>query len=114
MNKKELMVTIEELKEKYNDLIDKINIKKANGDLGKLINLREEFDETFDTFFDNKELRVKYNAWDFEEDCIDLDKSNADLLELLDEEDLQQYIEFFKDYISRLEDELSELESDSI
>ena len=107
--KKELMSQVEILNTQYEELMDQINHEKAKGDLGKLYNLKTKFDETFDQFFDNEELRKKYNDWDYEENCMKLEKSNRDLLEELDEEDLKEYIEFYKGYIEQLEEELSNL-----
>lgn len=110
--KENLFKEIKELDEKYFNLKDKINCEKAQGNLSKLYNLKCEFDETFDQFFDDVELRKKYNDWDYEEDCIKFEKSNDDLLEELDEEDLKKYIDFFKDYILELEEELDELKTE--
>lgn len=107
--KDSLMKDIEAFNERYEDLKDKINIIKADGNLSKLCNLRTEFDETFDQFFDDKDLRKKYNDWDYDNECVKYEKSNADLLNELDEKDLREYIEFYKDYIGSLEDELREL-----
>lgn len=102
---------LSELKLKYENFTDEINTIKADGNLGKLINLRETFDETFDRFFDRKELRVKYNAWNIEDDEPNFDYTNRILEEKLNDEDLNEYIEFFQNYIDRLEDELNELKS---
>lgn len=104
-----LMEKVLKLNEKYEELMDAINREKSNGDLAKLFNLKREFDETFDQFFDNYDLRKKYDDWDYEEDCIKMEKSNSDLLKELDEEDLKSYIEFYENYIGELEDELNEL-----
>lgn len=99
-----------ELNARYNEIVEEINTTKAAGDLSKLCNLRSEFDETFDTFFDRKELRLKYNGWDLEEDVADFNaESNTSLEEKLDDEDLKDLITFYENYIGRLEDELSEL-----
>lgn len=103
-----LMGNVLKLNEKYEKLIDVMNHEKAQGSLSKLFNLRQTFDETFDQFFDNEDLRKKYDDWDYEEDCIKMEKSNSDLLEELDEEDLKSYIEFYENYIGELEDELNE------
>lgn len=105
----ELMKEVLMLNKKYKLLIGKINFKKAQGNLSTLYNLNTEFNETFDKFFDNEELRKKYNDWNYEENCIKFNKSNNDLLEELDEKDLEQYIEFYENYIEDLEDELNEL-----
>lgn len=102
-----------ELKEKYESIRDEIDTIKAGGDLGKLINLRQTFDETFDFFFDRKKLRLKYNNWDIENDCLpDNMKSNMQMEEMFDDKDLQEYIIFYEDYIGRLEDHLNELKSE--
>lgn len=100
---------IKELDNKYEDLKHEINLEKAQGNLSKLYNLNTTFDETFDSFFDDVELRKKYNDYDFEEDCIIFDKTSVNLLEEFDETDLKSYIEFYNNYISQLEDELNEL-----
>lgn len=105
----ELRMKIEELSKKHLDLQDEIIMIKANGDLAKLFNLREQakFDENIDTFFDDPELRKKYNDWDYENDCIKFEKTNQNLLQELDKEDLEKYIKFYERYISTLEDELA-------
>lgn len=100
---------VEKLNKQYEDIKDQININKAKGNLSKLCNLREEFDETFDYFFDDKNLRKKYNDWDYDNNCIMFEKSNTDLLKELDEKDLSNYIVFYKEYIEQLEDELTEI-----
>lgn len=101
-----------ELKAKYNIIRDEIDTIKAGGDLGNLINLRQTFDETFDLFFDRKELRIKYNNWDIENDCLPYDiKSNSELEEILDDADLQDFVNFYENYIGELEDHLNELKS---
>lgn len=100
---------IEELQKEYFNLKDEINLEKASGSLSTLCNLRNQFDETFDAFFDQEEIRKKYNDWSYEDDCILFEKSNDDLLEALDEEDLKAYIEFFEGYLGDLNDELAEI-----
>lgn len=109
MKNKEKLV---ELKKIYEEIKDNINLEKANGNLSKLVNLRAEFDETFDIFFDDKELRLKYNAWSREEDTINTDFSNTDLENMLDDEDIEKLCEFYNSYISDLEFELQELEDE--
>lgn len=109
---KELRIKIEELNKQYEELKDEINGIKAGGSLSKLYNLTNEFDETFDQFFDDEELRKKYNDWDYEEECIKFDKGNSELLEELDNEDLENYINFFENYIGQLKDELMNLEDE--
>ena len=99
---------LKELKSIYEDLTNKLNNKKSNGNLSILANLNETFDETFDNFFDKKELRQKYFAWDDKEGCIDTNKSNADLENMLDDIDLKNLIEFYQTYLGNLEDELME------
>ena len=103
---------IEELNKKYEDLTHEINLEKAHGDLGKLANLQGEFDTTLDYFFDSKEISKKYGNWDEEEGRRALEKSNGDILDELDEDDLMSYIEFYQEYLERLEDELLELKSE--
>lgn len=114
MKKNELRLKLEELHKNYEDIKNKINLEKANGSLSKLYNLREEFDENFDIFFDDEDLRKKYNDYDHEEEIILFEKSNTELLEELDEEDLNGYIEFYGSYISALDDELNELQNTQV
>lgn len=109
MNKESLRKEIKSLNQQYEDIKEKIYLEKANGNLSKLYNLRNEFDETFDQFFDDKDLRKKYKDWDYEEYCIKFEKTAEDLLKEFDKEDLNKYIEFFKNYISDLECELRDL-----
>jgi len=104
---------LNQLKEKYDALKRNINIEKAGGDLARLCNLNTEFDETFDVFFDQDQLRKKYDSWDTEEDCPLITLSNDEMLSLLDEQDLQSYINFFKSYFDELEAELDNLKSDN-
>ena len=99
------------LKKMYEDVKDNVNFKKANGSLSKLANFRSEFDTTFDLFFDDKELRLKYNAWDIEENIINTDMTNSDLEDMLDDEDLEKLCEFYDEYISDLVCELQELKN---
>lgn len=111
-NTENLTIKLSELKQKYVDVLDDIHTEKADGNLAKLCNLRDKFDETFDTFFDREELRVKYtNAWNSENDEPNFDISNGDLEEMLNSEDLQELITFYEGYISDLEDELIDLKS---
>lgn len=107
---KETNNRIEELNVEYEEVKERINVIKADGNLSKLYNLRNEFDEAFDKFFDNEELRKKYNDWNHEENEILFEKSNSDLLNELDAGDLESYIEFYKNYIGQLKDDLAELE----
>lgn len=112
IKRKELLEILDGLKVKYDDIIDEINILKADGSLSKLCNLRDTFDETFDQFFDDKELRIKYDDWNFETDSIAFNLCNRELEELLDNADLQGLISFYEGYIGRLEDELRDLKGD--
>lgn len=100
-----LKARIDELDKRYEDLKDKINVEKAQGNLSKLFDLKREFDETFDEFFDNENIRKKYYDLEFE-------KSNNELLARLDKEDLGKYVEFYENYIDELKDELSDLRSE--
>jgi len=100
-----LKARIDELDKRYEDLKDKINVEKAQGNLSKLFDLKREFDETFDEFFDNENIRKKYDDLEFE-------KSNNELLARLDKEDLEKYVEFYENYIDELKDELSDLRSE--
>ena len=107
MNTKQIRSELEKLTEEYKNILDKLYIQKAGGDLAKLCNYRDQFDETFDQFFDSKELRVKYEgAWDEEENVMNTDINNSDLLEMLNDEDLKDLCNFYRNYIARLEDEL--------
>ena len=107
---KKLRIKVEELNKQYEELKDEINGIKAGGSLSKLCNLMSEFDETFDQFFDDEELRKKYNDWNYEEDCVKFEKGNSELLEELDDDDLEDYIDFYSNYIGMLEEELINLE----
>lgn len=107
--RKNLLKEIEQLDKKYSELKDSLDIEKANRDLATLYNLKNNFDETFDVFFDRVDIRKKYNDWDYQENCIKFEKVANDLLKEFDEKDLQDYIEFFNNYIAELEDELNEL-----
>ena len=107
---KELRIKVEELNEQYEELKDEINGIKADGSLSKLCNLMSEFDETFDQFFDSEYIRKKYNDWDYEEDCVKFEKSNNELLKELDDDDLEDYIDFYSNYIETLEEELIDLD----
>ena len=98
-----------ELKAKYEEVKEKIDKEKANRDLGKLVNLRQKFDETFDNFFDDEDLRKKYNAWNNEENEPNFDISNRDLEEMLSAEDVTALCDFYTNYIEELEDELRDL-----
>jgi hypothetical protein len=100
----ELRTKIEELKKVYADRKDEIFLQKADGNLSKLCNLRSEFDETFDLFFDNEELRKKYDAWNIEEGTINFDITNSDLEITLDDEDAEKYINFLNKAIDNLEE----------
>ena len=71
---KELRIKIEELNKQYEELKDEINGIKAGGSLSKLYNLMNEFDETFDQFFDDEELRKKYNDWIMKKSASSLTK----------------------------------------
>jgi hypothetical protein len=74
-----------------------------------MYSVREKFDETFDQFFDEKEIRQKYNDWNEEDDCPKFEKTNNDIEQLLDKEDMSKFINFYENYISELKDELAEL-----
>jgi hypothetical protein len=102
LEKIQLYKELTKLKEKYLNVYDDLCIKKADGELSKLCNLRDQFDETFDQFFDQEEIRKKYN-------CVE---SNEELETMFDNEDLQELINFYKNYIGELEDELNTDEID--
>jgi len=102
---------LKKVKQKYFDMKDEVNVTKANGNLARLCNLRDAFDETFDGFFDQRELREKYNAWDEEHNRPNFDITAATLEEQLDDEDIKALIEFYEIYICNLEEELIELQS---
>ena len=105
-----MMKKLTELKKRYNELKHDINIKKANGNLGKLVNLNTTFDESFDIFFDDKKLRKKYNAWNNEHDLPNFNISNEVLEEMLDNEDKNALCDFLEIEIDVLEEELKEFE----
>jgi len=102
---------ITSLKEKYETLRDERFVKLADGNLSKLVNFRTEFDESFDCFFDDKELRQKYNAWNNEENCIDYNETNSDMEAYLDETDEVKFIEFLESLIGIEEDKLQEMKN---
>lgn len=104
IEKQKLRNIIEEIMTEYNNLRDKLILEKANGDLAKLCNLRDEFDETFDPFFDDKELRIKYDSWDDKENNPDYYISNTDLETMLDCKDLETYILYIKEQIGLLKE----------
>ena len=105
-----MMKKLTEFKKRYNELKHDINIKKANGNLGKLVNLNTTFDESFDIFFDDKKLRKKYNAWNNEYDLPNFNISNEVLEEMLDNEDKNALCDFLEIEIDVLEEELKEFE----
>jgi len=96
------------LKKKYEDVTEAINLIKADGDLSKLINLRDQFDETFDYFFDSKEIANKYD-WDNKEQQRAFNLTNKEIEQKLDIEDLKSLCEFYESYIDDLENEYIEL-----
>lgn len=100
---------IENLMKVYDELRFEINIEKANRDLSKLINLQNEFDERFDYFFDDIDLRKKYNDYDYKNKCIKFEKTTNDLLKLFDEEDLKKYVDFLHNLTDIQYDELQDL-----
>lgn len=109
----QLKVRLEGLKKKYEAVMDAINILKADGDLAKLRNLRDIFDETFDSFFDDEAIAKKYGDWDGEEERRLCDKSNGDIEEELDEQNLSELVKFYENYIGELTDEFVDLGGDS-
>lgn len=96
-----LFELIKELDNEYSELRDRLCIKKADGDLARLANLREEFDDRLDGFFDNPIIRIQYGDFDNE-------LSNAELLAMMDDEDTMEYIDFYKDYLTEIKAELSD------
>lgn len=96
------------LQKQYDEVRDELNNIKANGSLSKLINLRTAFDESFDSFFDRKELRIKYGAWDIENDCPDFNFTNSMLIKKLSSSDLYELILFYDCLISNILDEIAE------
>lgn len=107
--KTELKARIDELMNEYEEAYDDLNHKKANGNLGKLINLREEFDTVFDTFFDQEEIRKNHDDWDYEEEMPLLEKSSVDIISQFSDEEAAQYIEFLENYIGEINDEIAEI-----
>jgi thymidylate kinase len=96
--KKELETKKEEYLEVHHDFC----VRRCKGNLSKLCNLKDKFDETFDHFFDN--VREKYQ----EEEWL----SNIELEEKLNEEDLIDLIEFYTQYIVYLKnDDINSQES---
>jgi len=110
---KNLRNELEVLKGKYTKLRDeKIEIL-ADSNMSKLMNLLNEFDDTFDTFFDQEDLRKKYNDYDFENEEIIFEKGQITLEEQLDDIDLQQLIICYENSIGILQDEIDELNQDN-
>ncbi len=95
---------IQDAMTKYENIRDEIFLVRACGGLSKLCNYRNEFDETFDYFFDQAELRKKYNSWDFEENQINTDITNADLSNMLDDDDKLKYLKYIEDRINILQE----------
>lgn len=109
------------LKKKYFDVLDEINVLEADGDLAELCNLRDQFDETFDTFFDEirtklvEERKAETNDHDTIHDYTTMigDKTNKQLEECyLSNEDLGELVKFYEGYISDLEDRYIDLGGD--
>jgi hypothetical protein len=94
---------------KYEDVREKEYFMRHFDNLANRVNYSCEFDETFDLFYDNKELRLKYNAWDIEQDCIDFDVTNTDLRSLLDEEDQTKLAEFIENRIGYMQDHIEDM-----
>jgi hypothetical protein len=107
----DLRKRLEQLKIDYIEVIDDLNVQKANGSLSELCNLRTAFDVTFDAFFDSEDIARKYD-WNQEEDGRAFVLSNDDIEQLLNDEELQSLIDFYENYIGRLEDELVEFISE--
>lgn len=105
----EMREEIKGLDVKYERIIEKLNTAKADGNMSALYNLRTAFDESFDEFFDDEDLRRKYGGWDEEEQQPLFNETNTSLLEMLDDEDLEDYIDFYEELIEQTEDELNEL-----
>lgn len=101
---------LEGLKRKYEEVLDKINVLKADGNLAKLCNLRDQFDETFDSFFDEEIISAKYD-WDEENERRANEKSNSEIEKELDELELLELITFYENYIGELEDQLIDLQN---
>lgn len=108
----ELRSLLSEAKQRYNDLYDQRICLIAGENLSKLCNMRSEFDETFDSFFDDKNLRTKYNAWDADDNCPDYNFSNADMENMLDDADIKDFIDFVNTASGVIEDWISETASD--
>lgn len=107
MLKENLNKVISVLDKKYKKVLEELNHLKADGSLSKLYNLKTTFDETFDYFFDDEDLRKKYNDWDCEEDRMLLEKTNEELLNELDEKDLEKYMKFYREYIDEMKCEVN-------
>lgn len=99
-----LTTLIENTMTKYENIRDEIFLVRSAGDLAKLCNYRTEFDETFDYFFDDADLRKKYKAWDYEENCINTDITNSSLAEMLDDSDKLKYLEYIEKRIDDLQE----------
>ena len=110
---KYLRIKIDMLKEEFKSLReDKIEIK-VDGNINKLMELNNEFNDTEDNFFDQEDLRKKYNDYDFENEEIIFEKGQITLEEQLDDIDLQQLIICYENSISILQDEIDELNQDN-
>lgn len=105
------MKKFEILKDRYQNLRDKLHLKQAKDNLATLINLRNEFDTSFDSFFDRKELREKYeinyqNAWDTTTNEPNFDVTQTDIESNFLEEDEKEYEKFLQHLIDEIHEEL--------
>ena len=95
-----LTLQFKELNEKYYAIKAQLARKEAKGKIESYTKIFERFDNGFNYFFDADEIRSKYDA--------NFEKSNSELLQELDKKDYKKFIDFYKEYIEYLEQEIEE------
>lgn len=81
------------------ELTDRAYIEKADGNLSKLYNLREQSSTLVDDeFFDSEDIAEKYD-WDYENECRAYNKSNTEIRDMLGENDKKAYVDYLRDCI---------------
>jgi hypothetical protein len=83
--------------------VDTLESTKLRKELNKL--KKKCININTDKFFNEEEIRIKYNDFDIVNCIIPYELSNAELESMLDNEDLKELIKFYEDYISELEED---------